>query len=100
MDEVANPKTPPCWREDMRVAWAMSEIKKKITLNNEVLTNSTAQCAPDMLFLVRRLDRFLECLAGFAIENLFLNVYVVDEFSGEHLNFEAQYRLFEAPKAR
>jgi hypothetical protein len=50
----------------------MSDIRKKITLNKEVLTNKTAQWAPDMLRLFRRLLRFLECLTGFAIENLFL----------------------------
>jgi hypothetical protein len=75
MEEVDNPNKFPCWREVARVAWAISDIRKKITLNNEVLTNRTAQWAPDMFFLERRLDRFLECLAGFAIENLFLNTY-------------------------
>lgn len=70
MDDVDTPNNPLCCRDEIRVACAISEIKKNITLNRDVLTNNTAQCAPDIFFLERLFDRFLdECLTGFAIEN-------------------------------
>ena len=82
----------------------MSEIRKNITLNKEVLKNSTAQWAPDMLFLARRLDLFEE---GFAIENLLwkrlFNTNTTtpqsSNFCVRYPKFEAQYRLFTEPNA-
>ena len=58
--------------DETRVACAISEIRKNIMLNSEVLTNKTAQCAVDMALRERREERFETdfLIEGFAIADL------------------------------
>ena len=61
--------------DETRVACAISEIKKNMTLNSEVLTNKTAQCAVDMDFRERLEERFkADFFEGFAIADLRLKL--------------------------